>query len=339
MKANFQDVPVIDVTPLFSPDGSDRNEVDKAIGLACERVGFFVISGAALQEFSSPYRIERLLRFFQLNAGQLLPMARKRYVPANLNAYRGYFPTTDGDTSYKHGIDLGPEFDSDDPYYPRGHPLVERNLWPDEADLPGWRTDILAYYAEMLRLGRMLMHSVARYLGLIENWFDQSFAGTNSTLRLLRYPVRTAESLKGIGERAYVVHQGTPRPSVVGEHVDSGILTLLYQDQVGGLQAKNGDGRWIDVPAISGSYSINIGGALQRWTNGRFVATPHRVLGHESERYSIPFFFEPAVTAVLECIPTLTVEGSRHEPVTYGEYLIEAMNNFVETRDFAKGTR
>jgi isopenicillin N synthase-like dioxygenase len=205
MKANFQDVPVIDVTPLFSPDGSDRNEVDKAIGLACERVGFFVISGAALQEFSSPYRIERLLRFFQLNAGQLLPMARKRYVPANLNAYRGYFPTTDGDTSYKHGIDLGPEFDSDDPYYPRGHPLVERNLWPDEADLPGWRTDILAYYADMLRLGRMLMHSVARYLGLIENWFDQSFAGTNSTLRLLRYPVRTAESLKGIGERAYVV--------------------------------------------------------------------------------------------------------------------------------------
>ena len=138
-----------------------------------------------------------------------------------------------------------------------------------------------------------------------------------------------------MGKRAFVTHKGERRARVVGEHVDSGILTLLYQDDLGGLQAKNSDGQWIDVPALRNSYSINLGGALQRWTNGRFVATPHRVLGGERERFSIPFFFEPSISAVLDGIPKLS-GGTPSAPIAYGDYLVEAMGRFVETRNFAK---
>lgn len=332
--SSFDSIPVIDVSPQFAADVAARAAVDAAIGRACEDCGFLIITGPALAPLAAQTRIARLLRFFELSAEQRRPLARRRYVPGNANAYRGYFPTTDGEMTYKEGIDVGPEFDRDDPRYPSADPLIEANNWPDEAALPGWRDDMLAYYRDMLGLGRTMMHAIARHLALPEDWFDPFFAGSNSTLRLLRYPVRTPESLRGVEERAFLEHEGRRWPVMTSEHVDSGIVTLLHQDGVGGLQAKNAAGRWIDVPPIAGSFVVNLGGALQRWTNDRFAATPHRVLGNGVDRHSVPFFFEPAVDATIACIPTAAAPP-RHAPVRYGDHLTRAMQRFVETRGVA----
>jgi isopenicillin N synthase-like dioxygenase len=334
MPQGFDRIPVIDVTPLFEPGGS-AERVDREIGRACEESGFLIIRGAAIEALCPPERLRRLLAFFTLDEAARRPLARRRYVPENANIYRGYFPVTDGELTYKEGIDIGPEFAPGDPGYPLDDPLIERNPWPAESALPGWRAEVMAYYRDMLGLGRVLMHAIARYLGLREDWFDPFFAASNSTLRLLRYPVRTARSLEGVEEAAFLEHDGRRLPIMAKEHVDSGILTLLRQDSVGGLQARNAAGKWIDVPPIAGSYVVNLGGALQRWTNDRFVATPHRVLGNGAERHSVPFFFEPSVDAVIECVPSPAGDPPRYAPVRYGDYLVEAMQRFVETRGVA----
>jgi isopenicillin N synthase-like dioxygenase len=321
-------VPVLDVDPLFGGSSPSRAAADRALGRACETVGFVVVTGSIVAVISAPERIASLFRFFDLAEPNRRALARARYVPGNPNRYRGYFPTTNGEATFKEGIDIGPEFDPADPRYAVPHLLLEGNRWPAEADLPGWRQAVLDYWDAMIRLGTVLMHGLARHLGLAETWFDGFFAATNSTLRVLRYPVRTAASLAGAGERAWTVHDGVRRPIVAAEHVDSGILTLLHQDGVGGLQVRQ-DG-WVDVPPLAGSIVVNLGTALQRWTNDRCVATPHRVLGGPAPRHSVPFFFEPAVDASLACIPG--AGQPRHPPVTYGDFLVEAMQRFVETR-------
>ncbi|UEM18735.1 hypothetical protein JL100_016695 [Skermanella mucosa] len=339
MRHTFHEIPVIDASPLLGGgEGAgkvDRAGVDEAIGKACEEIGFLVISGAALGDFASKDRLARLFRFFDLPEERRRPLARRRFVPTNDNSYRGYFPTVDGDLSFKEGIDIGPDFAADDPRYPLDHPLIERNVWPAEADLPGWRAEIAAHYAAMTDLGIIIMRSMARYLGLEENWFDPYFEATNSTLRLLHYPPRTEASLVGVAD-GYVLHGGVLRPVMAENHVDSGLLTLLYQDDTGGLQVRNGQGRWIDVPPLPNSFVVNLGGALQHWTDQRFVATAHRVLGDGRERFSAPFFFEPAVDAVMHPI---TAEGNspHSEPIRYGDHLIRAMQSFVETRGVATG--
>ncbi len=116
------------------------------------------------------------------------------------------------------------------------------------------------------------------------------------------------------------------------------MLTLLHQDRTGGLQAKNAAGRWIDVPPRPGTYVVNLGTVLQRWSRGRFRATPHRVLGRGEERTSVPFFFEPAVDAVIEPIPAEMGAREADEdlvPVRYGDLLVHLMQRFVETRGVA----
>jgi isopenicillin N synthase-like dioxygenase len=326
-------VPVIDAGPLFGRPGAARERFDRALGTACESIGFCIVTGEPVAAICAPERIARLFRFFALDEARRRPLARQRYEALNPNRYRGYFPTTDGEPTFKEGIDIGPEFAPDDPLYARPHPLIERNRWPAESDLPGWRAEILEYWDDMIRLGGLLMQALGRHLGLGEHWFDRFFVATNSTLRLLHYPVRTAASLAGAGERAFVRHDGVRRPVVAAEHADSGVLTLLYQDGVGGLQVKR-DG-WIDVAPIAGSYVVNLGAALQLWTGDRLVATPHRVLGGATERYSLPFFFEPSVDAPLSGLPS---DGPpRHQPIAYGDFLIEAMQRFVETRGVARG--
>ncbi|HLY54954.1 MAG TPA: 2OG-Fe(II) oxygenase family protein [Stellaceae bacterium] len=324
-------VPIIDVDPLFGDAAEQRHAADMAIGRACEEIGFFVAAGRVPARFCRPERMASLFRFFMLPEATRRKLARKRYVAGNPNRYRGYFPTTDGEVTFKEGIDIGPEFAEGDPRYPLAHPLIERNAWPDEALLPGWRAAVAGYWDDMLGLGTRIMHAVARYLGVDEAWFDAHFAATNSTLRLLRYPVRTARSLEGVSDRAFVEHRGERRFVVAAEHVDSGILTLLHQDGVGGLQVRRGE--WVDVPPLAGSMVVNIGGALQRWSNDRFVATPHRVLGSGEARCSLPFFFEPSVDAVLAPVPG--TGAPRYAPIAYGTYLIAAMQRFLETRGVA----
>jgi isopenicillin N synthase-like dioxygenase len=172
--------------------------------------------------------------------------------------------------------------------------ILEENIWPDRllewsAEFD-WRAKMRKYFQIMLRLGIELMRGIAQGLGLSPDFFDDKFNDSISTLRLLHYPDPPEEnkispSSSSSSPLALSVDAGGANCQLdssllrlsCSQHTDSGILTLLWQDSVGGLQAQNGAGQWVPVTPTEGALVINIGDLLQRWTNGRFVATVHRV--------------------------------------------------------------
>lgn len=339
-------IPVIDIGPLQGPDGPARRAVDAAILAACRGAGFLVVTGQPDEARLDRERRAALMAFLDLPAEAKWAAARRKYAPDHPNLYRGYFPAIDGVAAYKEGIDLGPELEDEG----RGgwrsaaaHPLIEANPWPPEALLPGWRRRMTDYYAAMERLGFTLLHALARGFGLPEESFDAAFHGGNSTLRLLRYPPRPARSLAGQEAALTRRHGGRDYWIVTGEHSDSGCLTLLHQDESGGLQARPPGGAWLDVPTVPGGVVINLGDLMQRWTGGRLRATEHRVLGPAGAeasarpRESVPFFFEPAVDAVIAPPPALRDAEGGPPPLVYGDYLIEKVQRFPEFRDFLPG--
>ncbi len=264
---------------------------------------------------------------FRLDEAERQPLLRRSFAPGNRHLYRGWFPLQDGVGSFKEGIDIGPDIAraipaSDDP-------LEEASALPDEQLLPGWRAAAGAYYRAMEDLGRLVMQSLARGLGLPDRYFDDAFTGGISTLRLIHYPPRTEASMRGLpDEMLWTQHDGQRRQISGLAHVDSGFVTLLAQDGVPGLQAQTTDGAWIDVPPIEGTLAVNFGGLLERWTGGRIRATRHRVLGGGRTRHSIPFFYEPRADAVIRPLPL--ADAPQFAPFTYGDHLWAAMTRFPE---------
>ena len=155
------------------------------------------------------------------------------------------------------------------------------------------------------------MRVMAAGLNLPREFFTQRHRGQNVTLRYLHYPAGlAAESAAQFG---------------AGAHTDYGSITLLYQDDVGGLEVLGRDAGWHLAPAVPDALLVNIGDLMQRWTNDHFVSTLHRVRpirGH-ADRYSIAFFVDPDTNVQVECIESCTSADrpARYSPVSAGEHI------------------
>jgi isopenicillin N synthase-like dioxygenase len=234
-----------------------------------------------------------------------------------------------GTLSQKEGIDMGPDLAHGAGRIRADDPLVEETPLPPEELVPGWRDTAAAYYRAMEETGAAVMRSLARGLGLDETVFDAAFENGVSTLRLARYPYLPEIEAERPQEH-FVVHEGVRRATIGGAHVDSGFVTLLAQDGVEGLQAQAHSGAWIDVPPVEGTLAVNFGKLLERWTGGRVRATLHRVVSPGRERFSMPFFYEPAAEAEIAPLP---IKGAApFEPFLYGDHVWEVSTNFVELR-------
>ncbi|MDT8345839.1 MAG: 2OG-Fe(II) oxygenase family protein [Thermohalobaculum sp.] len=318
------DIPRIPARPLVAPaSGADWHQAVAAVTGAATGSGFMTLAGVE-DALGLPADIHaRLLRFFTLPDDTKLALARQKFMPANRNVYRGLFPVQNGETTCKEGIDIGPDLIDPARAGDGADPLTEPTPLPPEAALPGWRTDAVAYYTAMERLGRALCRALTQGLGAPAGALEPLFVNGISTLRLIRYPERTPDTLPA--DRATVTVAGETRMIVGAPHCDSGFVTLLWQDPTGGLQARGPDGGWRDVPPIPGGLAVNFGRMLSDWSGGRVKATEHRVLGGLKERCSIPFFFEPAVDARI-----VPLGGA--EPFVYGDKLWEWTTRFVEFR-------
>ncbi len=324
-------IPTIDIAALFHPPSPARDAVDRAIMRAAGDSGFMAVTGLPAWAPQDAAARAAVLRLFTVDEAIKRRLWRRKFAPDHPNVYHGWFPLQNGGMTYKEGIDMGrdlcdPDFATDD-----SDPLTEPTPLPSEAELPGWRADASAYYRAMERLGAVLMRAIARGLGLTETFFDRAFAQGNSTLRLIRYPVRPPESFVGIEpEKVTVEHAGRQFHLIGGAHVDSGFVTLLAQDGIPGLQARAADGSWIDVPPADGTLAVNFGGLLERWTGGRIRATEHRVIAPGCERFSIPFFYEPRVDTLIAPLPLPGL--APFEPFVYGDHLWASMMRFIEFR-------
>ena len=326
-----QDIETFAVADLFGPPSPGRDRTDAQILAAASGIGFMAIRDFPGDVWLTRDNRAKLLNIFALPDAEKAKLLRWNFDRTKKNVYRGWFPLQPTAVSYKEGIDMGPDIaharatgagDADDP-------LREPTPLPSEAALPGWRTSAANYYLAMEALGNALMRSIARGLGLAETIFDADFDGGISTLRLIRYPLRDANSGVDLsGPEFSVVHKGETRTIIGREHADSGFVTLLAQDGVEGLQAKNLAGEWIAVPPADGTLAVNFGQLLERWTGGRVRATRHRVIAPKTARYSIPFFYEPRVDA--EIAPLPLANAAPFEPFLYGDYLWETATNFVE---------
>jgi isopenicillin N synthase-like dioxygenase len=300
-------LPVID---LCAPD-----RVAERIDDAAGDLGFFYVTGPGIQ----PETIESLLRlsrtFFEL------PSETKQAVHMSRGgrAWRGYFPVggelTSGRPDLKEGLYFGEELPDDDPRVRAGLPLHGRNLFPS---VPGFPEAVLDYMSALTGLGHRLMSLVARGLGLGDEYFRDRYTARPTILfRIFNYPAGTADA------------------HGVGAHTDYGLLTMLYQDDVGGLQVKRGS-EWLDVPYVPNSFVVNVGDMLERLTSGRYVSALHRVINSAGRaRISMPFFFDPAFDAALQPIANVGPRvprahlserwdglDLREVRGTYGEYLI-----------------
>jgi isopenicillin N synthase-like dioxygenase len=328
-EADFSHVPAIDVAPLTARSGR-RQDVAAQIGQACRECGFFYIVGHGVDQ-SLVERLEQLSRRFFAQEE-----ATKMQIRMELagRAWRGYFPLggelTSGKPDQKEGIYFGAELPGDHPLVAAKTPIHGRNLFPD---IPGFRETVLEYLDALTRVGHALMEGIALSLGLDETFFADRYTGDPLILfRIFNYPVRPAP-------------QNETRWGV-GEHTDYGLLTILKQDDVGGLQVKSKQG-WIDAPPIPGSFVCNLGDMLDRMTRGLYRSTPHRVrAGASRDRLSFPFFFDPNFHAEvrpiegLESHPFYDDRSDRWDQAsvhdfrgTYGDYLLAKVSKvFPELR-------
>ena len=329
MQDKAEQIPAIDISALFGPASPARDEADRRIFAAASGIGFMTVRGFPGAELLTGAKRGELLKIFELGDAEKAKMLRWNFDASKTNYYRGWFPLQPAAISYKEGIDMGPHVAHADASHEPSDPLLERTPLPAEATLPGWRAAAAHYYKAMEKVGAALMASIARSLNIGETTFDDYFHGGISTLRLIRYPLREQNAGVDLSSPDYWVEDKGEKRLIIGrEHADSGFVTLLAQDGVEGLQAKNHAGTWIDVPPADGTLAVNFGQLLERWTGGVVQATRHRVVAPKRARYSIPFFYEPRADALIAPLPI--AGGGDFAPFLYGDYLWESATNFVE---------
>ncbi|GAB2635560.1 isopenicillin N synthase family dioxygenase [Nocardia goodfellowii] len=289
-------VPVIDLSSMHTVSG--HAAIAQAIGTACATSGFFVIVGHDVKRELIDRMYATTLEFFQLPRAEkdsVLATAETgglRYQAGSAAKSIGRDAPTDLCEIFSCNVlgDRRPEYREqfgDEPL-----PWTRSNRWPRTPT--DFRQTWLDYTDAMERLAANLMELFAVALGLDHEFFADKIDQHISTIVANYYYPQTVAPLPGQLRK--------------GEHTDWGSLTILYQDDIGGLQVRHGD-RWREVPFVPGSFVINIGDMMAFWTGGRWVSTMHRVgnpaHGDSPARVSIPFFHLPNFDARIEPLSAL----------------------------------
>lgn len=315
-------LPVINVAPLVGAAPGDAPASEAALAVAgqiqaaCRQRGFFYVTGHGVPATLLADLAAAAAEFFALPLEGKLQIAMER----GGRAWRGYFPVggelTSGQPDLKEGLYFGAELPGDDPRVQAGLPLHGPNLFPRQ--VPRLGPLVLRYLDELTRVGQAVLAGVALSLGLDADYFAAGYTKDPTVLfRIFSYPPSAPEA-DGWG---------------VGEHTDYGLLTLLAQDDSGGLQVAT-PGGWTDAPPLPGTFVCNIGDMLDRLTGGWYRSTPHRVRNVSGRtRLSFPFFLDPGFAAEVPPLPGRAAAGDDGKPRwdgqdlraftgTYGDYLL-----------------
>lgn len=311
-------IPVVDLEGSFSDSDKARKAVAWEVHKACRETGFFYVANHRVPRALVDAQFAWAKRFFDL------PLEEKNAIDMKKSpTTAGYEPiggqwldSQDANAEVappdlKESFYCGMELPDDHPYarmHARGFGF---NQWP--GSLPGFRDQMLAYSAAMRELGDRILAMLALSLELPADWFASYYDIPITTLRIIKYPPHPVDAkYNQLG---------------AGAHTDWGGITLLAQDQSGGLEVQNVAGEWLPATPIPDTFVINLGDLLPRWTNGLYNSNMHRVKNNVSggDRYSVPFFYSPRPDSIIECIPTcVTAENpARYAPCTTRDHLNE----------------
>jgi isopenicillin N synthase-like dioxygenase len=304
MIADFAEIPVINIAALQNGSATGVDKVVAEIVAACETAGFFYVVDHGVPAKTVERIFEAARWFFAL------PQAERDALDvATSPNFRGYVPMgVTGPNAPRRMLEafqIMLDLRSDDPEVRAGNVMRGANRWPPDA--PDFRAAMEIYFQAASALSDRLLGAFARGLGLADDYFRSYFRKPLTQLRLLHYPPQPPDSDA----------QG------VEAHTDTGAFTILLQDEVGGLEVRNRAGRWIAARPIPGSFVINIADMMQRWTNGRFVSTPHKVTNRTGkDRISVPFFANPDYNAVITPLfRALGAGETLYEPLACGPYV------------------
>ena len=316
-------IPVLDIGPYLAGEPSAAAPLARAIARTCEDTGFLVVANhgvpqilpdrvfaVAAQFFARPEPDKLALKIGELNIGYL-PFGGQtvRHSPVNKNTK----------PNFSESFYITRDRALDHPDIVNRKRLIGLNRWP--ADMPEFRAATMEYYAAMERMTTRLVPIVALALDLPADYFAAAFAEPNCAIRLIHYPPQPDPGDNEFG---------------FAPHTDNNLITFLAQSALPGLEVRTQEGEWIRPPAVPGTFVVNTGAMLARYSNDRFRATPHRVINrNDASRYAIPFFLGPNHDCVVACVPSCVGPDNppKYEPTTYGDFTERLLTlNFAHRR-------
>lgn len=324
LKSTFQ-IPTIDVSPYLSdPESIESQDIVNQVRDACVSTGFFQLTGHNIPRQLQDDVFKGAEKLFSLSTEEKLKMDKRKSIGASNRGYEvlGGQGLEEGmRPDLKEAFYISQHLAPSDPRVQKCRFLMGPNIWPT---IPKeyFQTPMENYYKLMFDLSLTVLDILAKGLPYGDDVFEE-FKSNDAVaaLRLLHYPPDKSGDEKQLG---------------AGAHTDFGAITLLLQDEVGGLQvwdstassSSEKEGKWVDVPPNPSAYVFNVGDMLQMWTSGKYKSSVHRVVNRSGrDRYSVPFFFDGNIDCVLKPLDgsevegeVLTVEGHMRERFasTYG---------------------
>jgi isopenicillin N synthase-like dioxygenase len=314
-KASTSEVPVIDLANWLA--GGSAEPVMQQLDAACKDTGFFYVSGHGVPKHVVSNVFDATRRYFNMEesvrlADRIDDRFRRGFMPYGINRHPGYQP--DLKESYEYALDLP----LTDPDVVAGRPLHGPNRWP--ANAPWLRPAAEEYFEHTLQLGKNLLRLFALALGQEETFFLQWCQKPMVQSRLFHYPPQPHPDPQALG---------------VAPHTDYGMITLLTQDPIGGLELQKREGEWVAAPFVENTFVINLGDMFRVWTNDLYVSNLHRVVNRTGkERYSIPTFFNLDYDTPVQCLSSCLADGvgPKYAPVKSGDYLVKRFREVQQYR-------
>jgi len=304
------EIPVLDLGAYLAGAPGSAGALAKALRAALEQVGFYSIVNHGVPQALVEDVFAEARRFHALPLEEKLRLKMTKhntgYVPLGGGVSKASSIATVKKPNLNAAFFMKRDRPPEHPDVLNGVLFRGLNQWPE--GLPGFRDKLREYFGVMEALCHRLLPLYAWALDLPGGFFDEPFHEAQITLRLSHYPP--------------VAHED--EQFGLAPHTDSGFMTLLPDNEVEGLSIRPPGGDWLDVPRVPGSFLVNSGDTLKRWTNDRFLSTQHRVrVASRRDRYAIPFFFDPRTDYVIECLPTCQGPDNppRYAPITYEKYL------------------
>lgn len=308
-QAGNRAIPILDLGEYLAGSEAAADRLAETLRQTQENVGFYIVVNHGVPRDVIDHGYAELAKFFALPQGEKLRIRINDktvgYIPPRSTMYVSATVHKNTKKDLNETITLARERPADDPAILSGMRFVGPNQWPQGH--PGFREAMLAYQNAIAKLGYAMLPLYARALGLPSDYFAPFFT----------------EPLSWTRNSHYAAIEPEDNQFGIAPHCDHSFITLLPISDVSGLQVMWPDGEWVPVVPVPNGIVINTGEFLARWTNGRFLATPHRVIMPKHDRYSMAMFFNPSPDTMAVPLSACVTDDrpAAYEPVSMLEYM------------------
>ncbi len=320
-------IPVIDFGPAFQRQLGGLDAVAREVRHACESIGFFYMAGHGVPEeiIDAAFEASREFHALPLEDKMRLKINENNigYLPVNQSMQRASTVHKATRPNYNESFFISHDRGADHPDIVAGTPLRGRNQWPEGHER--MRAAMVRYFKTLEGVGERMLPVLDRALDMPPGHFAPFFANeAHINLRFLHYPPQDTDDDEQFGQ---------------GPHTDNSFITMLARQDVPGLAVRLPGGEWLAPPVIPGTFLVNLGNVMKRWSNDRFLSTPHGVLNDSgTDRYSIAFFYSPNTASTIECLPSCTGpdDPPHYPPAVYRDLVLDFYNaNYFHREGYA----